>query len=92
MECSQKLGAKKDVTSFVLPLGATVNMDGTAIYQCVATVFLASLAGVELGLYTYQGIHQENQQKDYTVSVIDENHDDNETERFIEKAKNVVDF
>ena len=50
LECVQKLGAKKDVASFVLPLGATINMDGTAIYQCVATVFLASCAGLELGL------------------------------------------
>ena len=49
-DCSEKLGADKDISAFVLPLGATVNMDGTAIYQCVATVFLASLAGVELGL------------------------------------------
>ena len=49
-DCAEKLGADKDISAFVLPLGATVNMDGTAIYQCVATVFLASLAGVELGL------------------------------------------
>jgi len=49
-ECVDKMGADHDISSFVLPLGATVNMDGTAIYQCVATVFLASCAGVELGL------------------------------------------
>ena len=49
-DCAEKMGADKDISAFVLPLGATVNMDGTAIYQCVATVFLASLAGVELGL------------------------------------------
>ena len=49
-DCAEKLGADKDISAFVLPLGATVNMDGTAIYQCVATVFLASLAGVELGI------------------------------------------
>ncbi|MBQ5782291.1 MAG: dicarboxylate/amino acid:cation symporter [Oscillospiraceae bacterium] len=49
-DCAEKLGADKDISAFVLPLGATVNMDGTAIYQCVATVFLASLAGIELGL------------------------------------------
>ena len=47
-ECSENLGADKDVSSFVLPLGATINMDGTAIYQCVATVFLASCAGMHL--------------------------------------------
>lgn len=49
-ECAESMGADKEITSFVLPLGATVNMDGTAIYQCVATVFLASCAGVHLGL------------------------------------------
>ena len=49
-ECVDEMGADSDISSFVLPLGATVNMDGTAIYQCVATIFLASCAGVELGL------------------------------------------
>ncbi len=49
-ECADKMGADKDISSFVLPLGATVHMDGTAIYQCVATVFLATCAGVELTL------------------------------------------
>ena len=48
IECCNKLGADKQVSSFVLPLGATINMDGTAIYQCVATVFLASCAGMHL--------------------------------------------
>lgn len=47
-ECAEKMGADKDIASFVLPLGATIHMDGTAIYQCVATVFLASCAGVDL--------------------------------------------
>ena len=47
-ECAAELGADDDIASFVLPLGATVNMDGTAIYQCVATVFLASCAGMHL--------------------------------------------
>lgn len=50
LDCTQKLGAKKEVASFVLPLGATINMDGTAIYQCVATVFLATCAGMQLTL------------------------------------------
>ena len=44
------MGADKDISSFVLPLGTTINMDGTAIYQCVATVFLASCAGMTLSL------------------------------------------
>ena len=42
-ECADEMGADKDIASFVLPLGSTINMDGTAIYQCVATVFLATL-------------------------------------------------
>lgn len=50
MECAQKLGAKKDVTSFVLPLGATINMDGTAIYQGVCAVFIATCFGIDLTL------------------------------------------
>ena len=48
MECSEKLGADKDVSSFVLPLGATVNMDGTAIYQGVCSIFIASCFGISL--------------------------------------------
>ena len=47
-ECAEKMGADRDIASFVLPLGATINMDGTAIYQCVATVFLASCANIQL--------------------------------------------
>ena len=50
MECAQKLGADKEVTSFVLPLGATINMDGTAIYQGVCSVFIASCYGISLTL------------------------------------------
>nr|WP_325297656.1 dicarboxylate/amino acid:cation symporter [uncultured Dysosmobacter sp.] len=47
-ECAAELGAEDDIAAFVLPLGSTINMDGTAIYQCVATVFLASCAGIHL--------------------------------------------
>ncbi len=50
LECSQKLGAKKDVASFVLPLGATINMDGTAIYQGVCAIFIATCYGIDLTL------------------------------------------
>ena len=48
LECSEKLGAKKEVASFVLPLGATINMDGTAIYQGMCAVFIASCFGINL--------------------------------------------
>lgn len=47
-ECAEKLGADKEVTSFVLPLGATINMDGTAIYQGVCSIFIASCYGIDL--------------------------------------------
>ena len=39
LECTEKLGAKREIASFVLPLGATINMDGTAIYQGVCAIF-----------------------------------------------------
>ncbi len=43
-------GVSNRVTSFVLPLGATINMDGTALYECVAALFIAQAYGVQLGL------------------------------------------
>lgn len=48
LECTERLGARRDVSSFVLPLGATINMDGTAIYQGVCAVFIASAFGIDL--------------------------------------------
>ena len=48
IECCNKMGAEPEISSFVLPLGATINMDGTAIYQAVATVFIAACYGVDL--------------------------------------------
>ena len=51
MECvEENLGVKNEVASFVLPLGATINLDGTALYQAVATVFIAQALGMELNL------------------------------------------
>ena len=50
MECAESLGADKDISSFVLPLGATINMDGTAIYQGVCAIFIASCFGISLTL------------------------------------------
>lgn len=46
--CEQKLGVSKQVSSFVLPLGATINMDGTSLYQAVAAVFIAQAFGYDL--------------------------------------------
>ncbi|HKJ93882.1 MAG TPA: dicarboxylate/amino acid:cation symporter, partial [Longimicrobiales bacterium] len=46
----EELGVSRDVASFVLPLGATVNMNGTAIYQGVSTIFIAQVYGIELHL------------------------------------------
>lgn len=49
-ECCDEMGVENDISSFVLPLGATINMDGTAIYQCVAAIFLAKCVGIDLTL------------------------------------------
>lgn len=46
----QHLHVKKDIAQFVVPLGATVNMDGTALYEAAAALFVARLAGIELDL------------------------------------------
>jgi len=49
MECVEKnAGVSNRTTSFVLPLGATVNMDGTALYECVAALFIAQAYGLEI--------------------------------------------
>lgn len=51
MKCTQEnLGVSKEVSSFVLPLGATINMDGTAIYQGVCALFVAQIYGIDLTL------------------------------------------
>tara|TARA_B100000900_G_scaffold84253_1_gene68154 strand:+ start:31895 stop:33163 length:1269 start_codon:yes stop_codon:yes gene_type:complete len=48
--CQEKLNVSKEVSSFVLPLGATINMDGTSLYQAVAAVFIAQAFGYDLDL------------------------------------------
>ena len=50
MDCAKHLGADEDVSSFVLPLGATINMDGTAIYMGVTSIFIATCYSAELTL------------------------------------------
>ena len=53
MECvEKKAGVSNKTAGFVLPLGATVNMDGTALYECVAAMFIAQAYGLELGFAT----------------------------------------
>ena len=48
--CEKKLGVPNKIASFVLPLGTTVNMDGTALYQAVATMFIAQVYGFDLNI------------------------------------------
>jgi Na+/H+-dicarboxylate symporter len=48
--CEEKLGVSEEISSFVLPLGATINMDGTAMYQAIAAVFIAQAMGMDLNL------------------------------------------
>ncbi|MAV00040.1 MAG: dicarboxylate/amino acid:cation symporter [Flavobacteriaceae bacterium] len=50
------LGVKEEVSSFVLPIGATINMDGTALYQAIAAVFIAQTFGLDLSLGAQLGI------------------------------------
>jgi len=52
MKCAKEnIGISNKTTSFVFPLGATINMDGTALYECVAAIFIAQVLGVELTFY-----------------------------------------
>ncbi len=52
----EHLGVEREVSSFVLPIGATINMDGTSLYQAVAAVFIAQAFGMDLSLGTQLGI------------------------------------
>ena len=57
MECVEdNLEVRKEVASFVLPIGATINMDGTSLYQAVAAVFIAQAFGMDLSFATQLGI------------------------------------
>jgi Na+/H+-dicarboxylate symporter len=54
LDCVENnLGVRKNITSFVLPIGATVNMDGTSLYQTVATIFFAQYYGIDLSVEHY---------------------------------------
>lgn len=55
-DCIKNLGVSKPVASFVLPLGATINMDGTALYQGVCAMFVAQAFGIQLGMQEYMMI------------------------------------
>lgn len=50
MECAKEAGADERAVRFVLPLGATINMDGTALYEAVAVMFIAQAYGFEMGI------------------------------------------
>ena len=50
LDCSEKMGSRRDISSFVIPLGTTINMDGTAIYQGVCAIFIAQIFGQDLNL------------------------------------------
>lgn len=50
LECVEHIGVSREYSSFVIPLGATINMDGTALYQGVAAVFIAQIYGIPLAL------------------------------------------
>lgn len=52
----EHLGVDEEVASFVLPVGATINMDGTSLYQAVAAVFIAQAFGMDLSIGTQLGI------------------------------------
>ena len=54
--CEEELGVSKETSSFVLPLGATINMDGNAIYYALAALFFAQIFGIELGIFQYLAV------------------------------------
>lgn len=56
VECNKKMGVRDEICDFVLPLGATINMDGTAIYLGVTCVFIAACCGIDLTMNQYIAI------------------------------------
>ena len=56
MQCTEKMGVNKEIGRFVLSLGATINMDGVAIYLGVASVFMAACCGIDLTMSQYLAI------------------------------------
>jgi len=53
MECTtQRVGVSSKISGFTLPLGATLNMDGTALFECVVVIFLAQFFGIEMSWVT----------------------------------------
>lgn len=55
-ECTRKMGVQEEIRNFILPLGATINMDGTAIYLGVTSVFIATCCGMDLTMNQYFAI------------------------------------
>src|SRR5690606_19393227 len=47
---NEKLGVSPSISNFIVPIGATINMDGTALFQCVSTIFIAQAYGIEISL------------------------------------------
>jgi len=47
---NEKLGVSPQISNFIIPIGATINMDGTALFQCISTIFIAQAYGIEISL------------------------------------------
>ena len=57
MRCvKENAGVSNETTSFVLPMGATVNMDGTALYECAGVIFISQVLGIELSILLHNEI------------------------------------
>lgn len=56
LQCMDNMGKDPRITRFVVPIGATINMDGTALYEAVAAIFIAQVRGIDLGLSQIIGV------------------------------------